>query len=136
MTIHSPGTFLSFLMGAEQVSDAELGALGVEIVEGAGSPHRALRIPEAALERYKALVREKLTAGFWNEIVGAQEIIFIFKLADATLIEMHYSASNCAEIGRLCSALNGDPLEKTSDVLRYLAENPFYRDFIAAHYFS
>jgi len=121
-------------MGAEQISDTELGSLGIEIVDGAGSPCRALRIPEAALERYKALVREKLTAGFWNEIVGAQNIVFIFKLADATLTEMHYSASNSAEIGRLCSALNGDTLEKTSDVLRYLAENSFYRDFISAHY--
>ena len=41
---------------------------------------------------------------------------------------------NREEIARLCSQLNGDPLEKTSDLLRYFASNPFYRDVIVGCY--
>mgnify|MGYP003532386498 CR=1 FL=1 len=35
-------------------------------------------------------------------------------------------------VASLCTALNGDPIEKTSDLLRYLAGNPFYRDLMVA----
>jgi hypothetical protein len=46
--------------------------------------------------------------------------------------ELALSEGTRAEIAELCSALNGDPIEKTSDVPRYLAGNSFYRDVIAA----
>ena len=35
--------------------------------------------PEDRLSQYIELIKNKLTNGFWNEIIGAKEIIFIFK---------------------------------------------------------
>lgn len=125
---------LSFLMGAELISDDELLALGISIVEGAGTSCRSLSLPASALAGFRALVREKLSPGFWNEIVGPREIGFTFKLADGAIVELSYSDSTREQIAWRCSALNGDPIEKTSDVLRYLADNAFYRDFMARHY--
>jgi hypothetical protein len=124
--------YLSFLMGAAAISDRELAQLGIRIVQGAGSAFRGLLIPAASLAAYKALVREKITAGFWNDIVGCREIFFIFKLADGTIRELAFSEATRVEIAHLCSSLNKDPIEKTSDMPRYLAGNPFYRELIAA----
>ena len=77
-------------------------------------------------------MREKITAGFWNDIVGREEIFFIFKLADGTLREAALSEATRYEIAQLCSSLNKDPIEKTSDLPRYLARNRSYRELIAA----
>ena len=124
--------YLSFLMGAAAISDEELVDLGIEVVRGAGSPFRGLLVPGGSLGAYKALVREKLTPGFWNDIVGRQEILFVFKLADGTIEEFTYSEANREQIARRCTSLNRDPIEKTSDLLRYLAGNPFYRELLVA----
>ncbi len=87
-----------------------------------------LLIPGLRLSAYKALIRERMKRGFWNEMVGRDEMIFLFKLSDGTLKEMHYSEKTRDEIARLCTDLNKDPIERTSDMPRYLAGNPFYRE--------
>ena len=71
--------YLSFLMGADAISDHELTDLGVKILKGASTPFRGLLVPGGSLPTYKALIREKLTPGFWNEILGRHEILFIFR---------------------------------------------------------
>ena len=80
------------------------------------------------------LWRPDTQRGFWNDLVGPEEILFVFKLADGTLREFTLSENNSDEVSRLCSALNGDPLERTSDLPRYFASNPFYREAMVAHY--
>ena len=127
-----PRDYLSFLMGASAITDANLTDLGVTILERHGAAARGLLVPAASLPRYSAMVGEKLSPGFWNEIVGHQEILFIFKLADGTLRQIAHSEATSSQIARLCSSLNDDPIETTSDVPRYLAGNPLYRDLIAA----
>lgn len=124
--------YLSFLMGAAAISDAELNDLGIKVVQGAGSPFRGLLIPGGSLEAYKALVRERINPGFWNEIVGRQQIFFVFKLADGIVEEFTYSEAQREQIASLCTELNKDPIEKTSDLPRYLAGNPFYREVMVA----
>ena len=130
--IPGPHEYLSFLMGAGAIADHELTNLGIEILQGAGSASRGLLIPASSVAGYRALVREKITPGFWNDIVGQQDILFTFKLADGTVKELALSEATRSEIARLCSSLNRDPLEKTSDMPRYLAGNPFYRELIGA----
>jgi hypothetical protein len=130
--IPGPHEYLSFLMGAGAIGDEELTNLGIKILQGAGSAFRGLLIPASSGAGYKELVREKMTPGFWNDIVGREEILFIFKLADGTVRELAFSEASRSEIAQLCSSLNKDPIEKTSDLPRYLAGNPFYRELIAA----
>ena len=130
--IPEPHKYLSFLMGADAIADHELTSLGVKILKGGGSAFRGLLIPEGSLSAYKALVREKITPGYWNDILGRQEILFIFKLADGTIRELTLSGATRSEIAHLCSSLNKDPIEKTSDMPKYLAGNPFYRELIEA----
>jgi hypothetical protein len=130
--IPEPDQYLSFLMGARAVSDEELRALGIEIAERYGKGRRGLLVPATSISAYAELLREKLEPTYWNEIVGRTEIVFWFKLADGTLKELAYSPESRDEIARLCSELNRDPIEKTSDVPRYLAGNRFYRELMAA----
>jgi hypothetical protein len=127
---------LSFLMGADAITDDDLTNLGVKILERYGSASRGLLVPAASLSLYLALVRERLSAGFWNEIVGRQEILFIFKLPDGTVREVALSEATSSEIAELCSSLNGDPIEETSNLPRYLSGNPLYGELIAAFYAS
>ena len=74
-------------MGAEDIKDDELEAFGVEIVKQTDSGSRSLKISENGLPTYINLVKEKLTKGFWNEIVGPKEILFIFKFEDGHIEE-------------------------------------------------
>lgn len=130
--IPEPHEHLSFLMAADAITDDELTHLGIAVLQGAGSPFRGLLIPEGSLAAYRALVRLKITPGFWNETVGRQDVFFVFKLADGTIRELALSAATRREIAQLCSSLNKDPIEKTSDLPRYLSGNPFYRELIDA----
>ena len=82
------------------------------------------------MERIRATLDEGLDPGYWNEVAGRDEIFFTFKLKDGTLQELAYPMDGLEEISRLCSELNGDPLERTSDIPRYLAGNRFYRDLM------
>ena len=123
--------YLSLLMGARGISDVDLESLGIEILQRFG-PDRGLRVPGNRVTRYKQLVRKRMTPGFWNDLVGRDAIYFLFKLADGTVKEFTLSEGNKDEIAVLCSALNGDPIEKTRDLLRYFASNPFYRDAMVA----
>jgi hypothetical protein len=120
--------YLSLLMGAPSISDVDLASLGIEILQRFGSETRGLRIPGDCLAEYRQLVRQRMTPGFWNDLVGRDAIYFLFKLADGTVKDFTLSEANKDEIAALCSALNGDPIETTSDLPRYLASNPFYRD--------
>ena len=93
---------LSYLMGAEEISDKELGDLSIEIVGKTESGHRMLKIPDEKVLRYIEVVKIKMTQGFWNEIVGAQKILFIFKFKDGAIKEYKLSPENEQEISDLC----------------------------------
>lgn len=130
--IPEPREYLSFLMGADAITDHELTNLGVKIVRRTGASFRGLLIPEGSLSAYRALIRQKMAPGYWNDIVGRDEILFIFKLDDRTIKELTLSEATRSEIANLCSSLNRDPIEKTSDIPQYLAGNPFYHEVIEA----
>lgn len=134
LMIPGPGQYLSLLMGAATLSDGELEALGVEILERFGSGVRGLLVPAKSVEPYKQRVRERMTPGFWNDLVGSTDIFFLFKMPDGTLEELTLSDDNKETIAALCSALNGDPLERTRDLPAYFATNPFYREAMIAYY--
>ena len=70
---------LSYLMGADEISDEELKALGIEIA-GRKSEIRMLKILDKILTRYIEVVKAKMMPGFWNEIVGVSEIYHDFML--------------------------------------------------------
>jgi len=72
-------------MGAEKIKDNQLEDLGIEIVEKDPDGDQKLKIPEESLEKYFDLIRTGLTPGFWNEVVGSEEMIFIFKFKDGTI---------------------------------------------------
>jgi|GEM_PF-869626 len=126
--------YLSYLMGAEQIQDNELEALGVEIKETKADGHRTLIIPEGKLPQYIELIKEKLTNGFWNEIIGEKEIIFIFKFKDGRIKEYKLSPQNEQEIDNLCAEFNNEPPDKTANVYKYISDNKFYHDFMMTHY--
>jgi len=126
--------YLSVLMGAPMLTDDELAALGVEIMERRGTSVRCVRVPKGSLETYLALVAEHLEPTYWNEVVGDGDIRCVFKLADGTVRRLTLGPDTEGEIAALCAELNDQPLEQTRDVLRYLATNRFYRDAMAQWY--
>lgn len=99
-------------MGADKIQDKELKVLNIEIVETTESGSRKLKIPKEHLSEYIELKKNKLAEGFWNEIVGADEILFIFKFKDGSVKEYKLSPDNESEI----------------------SENDFYHDFMLEHY--
>jgi len=126
--------YFSYLMGADGITDDELLSLGVEITEGTESGSRLLKVPDGALEQYIELLKAKLDKGFWNEIVGADKIVFVFRFKDGRTKEFVLSSDNEEEIGTLCSEFNGDSPEKTINVYKYISNNDFYHDFMMEHY--
>jgi len=122
--------YLSFLMGAKTITDNELKNIGIEIIGIAGSGARKLKIPVPKLAAYEQLIVEKLDNGIWNDIVSDNKIVFIFKFKDGAIKKLILSPDNQVEIARLCHEFNNDPIEKTSDILKYLSENSFYAEVV------
>lgn len=125
--------YLSYLMGAEDILDKELESLNVEIVKTDGQS-RMLKVPQESLSQYIELIKEKLSNGFWNEIIGEEEIIFIFKFKYGEVKEIKLSKETEAEIDKLCAEFNSEPPDKTANVFKYLSENDFYHDFMVTNY--
>lgn len=126
--------YLSYLMGVVKIQDRGLQDLGIEIVGKSESGSRKLKIPTNHLPHYIELVKTKLTNGFWNEIIGSDRIVFVFKFKNGEIKEYILDTSNEDLISKLCSEFNGDPLDKTANVYKYISENDFYRDFMIKHY--
>lgn len=121
-------------MGGKNISDEDLESLKVGIEEKDSDGDRAIKIPEEKLIQYIELVKTKLEKGFWNEIIGAKEIIFIFKFKDGSIKEYKLSPENEQEIDKLCAELNSEPEDKTANVYKYISENRFYHDFMVENY--
>lgn len=126
--------YLSYLMGAKNITDDDITALNISIEEKDEDGDKSLKIPEEKLSQYIELIKAKLNEGFWNEIIGANEIIFIFKLKDGSIKEYVLSPDNEKEISKLCSGFNGDSEEKTANIYKYISGNKFYYDFMLEHY--
>ena len=121
-------------MGGDKISDEDLLEVGVEIVGRTESGSRMLRIGDESPEGYVQLIKEKLNEGFWNEIVGPEEILFIFRFSDGSVEEYKLTLDNEKHIAELCSQFNGDSLEKTSNVYEYISGNDFYKKIMTNNY--
>lgn len=126
--------YLSYLMGAESITNVDIEGLGVSIEETKSDGDRTLKIPKEKLSEYIELIKSKLTNGFWNEIVGEKEIIFVFKFKDGLVKEYELSLEIEKEVSTLCSEFTGVPLDKTANVYKYISGNKFYHDFMMEHY--
>ena len=126
--------YLSYLMGAENIKDKNLIDLDISIEEKMADGNRTLKIPENKLGSYIELIKTKLDNGFWNEIVGEKEIIFIFKFKDKSIKEYRLSPKNEQEIDKLCAEFNNEPPEKTANVYKYISDNKFYHNFMMEYY--
>ena len=121
-------------MGAQNITDDNIIELGI-IIDGKDKDgDRSLKIPEEVLRKYIDLVKNKLTDGFWNEIVGSEEIFFIFKFKDSSIKEYELSTENEWEISKLCSEFASTPNGKTKNIYKYISNNKFYHDFMLEHY--
>ncbi|MCC7004895.1 hypothetical protein IT397_03190 [Candidatus Nomurabacteria bacterium] len=128
--------YLSFLMGAPTITNNDLRIINVGIERQDPDGDRGLRVAKKDIAKYIELVKEKLSPGFWNEIVGGKEIIFIFKFKDGSVKEYKLSPENEKEISKLCSEFNGDSEEKTANVYKYISGNKFYNEFMLENYFD
>lgn len=127
-------TYLSYLMGAEDIKDNDLTSLNVTIEEKMSNGDRTLKIPTDKLPKYLELIKTKLSNGFWNEVIGTDEIIFFFKFKDGSNKEYNLSTENENEVAKLCSEFTSEPLNKTANVYKYISGNKFYKDFMLEHY--
>ena len=118
--------FLSYLMGAEGIQSQELEDSNVEIVKTEGES-RMLKIPQENLSQYIELIKEKLSNGFWNEIIGEKEIIFIFKFKSGEVKEIKLSKETEAEIDKLCAEFNNEPPDKTANVYKQSLKTKFIK---------
>lgn len=125
---------LSYLMGAEEISDDELNALNITIADRADSGSRMLKIPEESLPGYIEIIKTKMTRGFWNEIIGPKSILFIFKFEDGHIEEYALSPENERKVDQLCERFNNELPHESPNVYRYLSENDFYHDFMLEHW--
>ncbi|MDO8676595.1 MAG: hypothetical protein Q7K16_03010 [Candidatus Azambacteria bacterium] len=125
---------LSYLMGAGNIQDTELENLEIKIEDRTSDGDRMLKIPEEKLSQYIELIKNKLTNGFWNEIVGEKEILFTFKFKDGSIKEYELSPENEHEIDKLCAEFNNESPDKTANVYKYISDNKFYHNFMVEHY--
>jgi len=121
-------------MGAEKIQDKELEDLSIKIKDRTSDDDRMLVIPDNKLSQYIELVKSKLTNGFWNEIIGQKEIVFIFKFQDGHIKEYKLFPKNEGKIDKLCAEFNDEESDATANVYKYISENKFYHDFMMKYY--
>ena len=126
--------YLSYLMGAEDIQEKELSDLDITIEGRTKEDHRLLKVPREKLSQYIELVKSKMATGFWNEVVGPDKIIFIFKFKDGSIKEYDLSEDNEREIDILCAEFNDELPPEVTNVYKWLSDNKFYHDFILEHY--
>jgi len=126
--------YLSYLMGAEDIQDTELESLGIEIKDRTLDGDRMLIIQNDKLSQYIELIKAKLTNGFWNEIIGEKEMLFIFKFQDGHIEEYKLSPENERKIDKLCAEFNNESPDATANVYKYISDNKFYHNFMMKHY--
>ena len=126
--------YLSYLIGAESIKDEDLTDLDISVEEKMSDGDRTLKIPEEKISDYIELIKAKLNNGFWNEVIGAKEIIFIFRFKNGSTKEYRLSPGNEHEIDKLCASFNNEPPEKTANVYKYISDNKFYHDLMFKHY--
>lgn len=129
-------TCLSVLMGGKDIADEDLESINIEIRETDSDGDRKLKMSSSTIDSYLDLAKKKMEGGFWTEVVGDNEIVFLFKYNDGSTRKYELSSSNESEVGALCSKFGGDSTDKTANVYKYLSANSFYRDFMKSHYES
>ena len=83
--------YLSYLMGAHKIENKDLTDLDISIEKTIADGDRTLKIPEEKISQYIELIKAKLDSGFWNEVIGTKEIIFIFKFNGGSIKEYRLS---------------------------------------------
>ena len=107
-------------MGGKEIKDEELVDLGLSIEEKDEDGGRAIKIPEEKLGEYREIIKAKLEAGFWNDVIGEKEIIFIFKFKDSSVREYKLSLENEQEIDDLCAEFTNEPKTAEANVFKML----------------
>lgn len=121
---------LSYLMGAEQITDAELMELDITIVGTEDSGSRKLEIPIGKVSDYQDLIREKLTPGYWNEVVSLHGAQFIFRHADGSIQELDLTPQTDKEIDSLAAQFSNEATSDWPSSWNWLAKNDFYRGYL------
>jgi len=121
-------------MEAEDIQDKELEDLDIGIDGRTKENYRLLKIPKEKVNPYIELVKSKMAKSFWNEVVGADKIVFIFKFKDGSIKEYNLSIENEEEIEKLCAEFNDETSPENTNVYKWLAGNEFYHDVMLEHY--
>ncbi|HEY4502372.1 MAG TPA: leucine--tRNA ligase [Candidatus Paceibacterota bacterium] len=118
----------SFVMG---LSEKDLKALGIDIAEKTESGFFKIFIPTDKLEEYKALVREKMEPGFWNEFSTEQGFYFIFKHKNKQIEEMELTQETNDLIDKYGMIFKGKSENiPPKNVYSWLADNSFYKEIL------
>ncbi len=91
----------SYLMGVGDVGN-ELKEIGVTISDLSDSGSYRLIIPKTKLSNYEDFIKTALKPGFWNEYINGDQVVFIFKSKDESIIRYELSKENEKLILDLC----------------------------------
>ncbi len=122
----------SYLMGGADITDTELEALGIRVVERTEKGDRKIEIPKRALADYEKLVTAKLGNGYWNEYIG-EKVVFIFKTNDGEVERIVLNTQTHDRINELAHEFNGQGWTDKKTVWDWLADEPFYTQLIRQH---
>jgi len=121
-------TSCSYIMG---VDEKDLKEIGVTIVERTKDGSLKTKIPFDQLEKFKALIRDKMKPHFWCEFTTEKGFHFIFKHKDGKIEEVDLDEKTNDLIDKYGATFNDEkPSEKAENVYSWLAENDFYKELL------
>jgi hypothetical protein len=123
-------------MGANNISNENLKHLNIDILGEKPSGSRKLQIKSENINDYFELISKSLNNGFWNEVVSPTQIIFGFKFKDGSFKKIFLNPKTEKQISELCTEFNNDPIQKTSNVYKYISENELYAPILNKYYFA
>ena len=121
----------SFVMGAEKLTQDNFEKIGVKMIEKTKDGYFKVKIPFDKIEKYKNLIKEKMTSGFWNEFSTKNSFYFIFKHRDGKIEELELNKDTNDIIDKYGMTFNDEkPKKEAENVYGWLAENQFYREIL------
>jgi len=121
----------SFVMGVDKQFKNYLAKINVKIVEETKDGFLKILIPFDKIEEYKALIREHMNNGFWNEFSISKGFYFIFKDKNGNIEEYKLNKENNDKIDTYSWQYNNEtPPQEPENVYSWLAKNDFYQDIL------
>ncbi len=127
-------TAISYIMGQGEITLSDIEAIGGKIEQITPAGHLCVTFPLENAAEFEKLVTNKMTPGFWNEYLGSEKPVFIFKHKDGKTERFELDDTTEEKIRKLGNRFNNNQDDNPKEnVWDWLKGNSWYANSPQLH---